>query len=100
MTHSVVSNPILLCSTAANKSRHSMFSDTSDLDPHHPSRANFTMPRENLSGDSRVWLLNHHPISAGLGGINSALSESDGVTPDRADAECKCLSMLASNLKP
>lgn len=73
---------------AGSKSRHSMFSDTSDLDPHHPARTNFTMPRENMSGDSRVWLLHHHPISA-LAGINSALSETDTVTPDKADGECK-----------
>lgn len=66
-----------------------MFSDTSDLDPHHLTRANFAIPRENMSGDSRVWLLNRHPLSGGIGGINSALNDSDGGTPDMADVECK-----------
>lgn len=67
-----------------DKSRHSVFSETSDIDPHHAARTNFTIPRENMSGDSGVWLLHHHhhPMR-GFAGMNTAVSETDTVTPDK-----------------
>lgn len=46
-----------------SKSHNSMFSDISDIDPHHAARQNFSMPRENVSADSKVWLLNQQAFN-------------------------------------
>lgn len=34
-----------------------MFSDISEIDQPHRVRRHFNIPRENISGDSRLWLL-------------------------------------------
>ena len=61
--------------TEGDKSRHSMFSESSDLD-HHPVRTH--MPRENMSGDSRVWLLRNQQSSI-------ISTEQEQTNPDKID---------------
>jgi len=48
--------------SGGNKSRKSIFSSISDHKAHRPISRQFDIPRENYSGDSGVWLLNH-PIT-------------------------------------
>ena len=51
-----------------------MFSDLSETDSHHPPGKRPIMPRENLSGDSRTWLLRNLPVGG-----------TEETTPDKVD---------------
>ncbi|XP_067945844.1 cell adhesion molecule DSCAM-like [Watersipora subatra] len=60
-----------------NKSRHSVVSDSSDLDNEPPHRSRFTMPRENMSTDSHIWLLRNQSTSGNCEPAQAVADKAD-----------------------